>query len=53
MDRPTIAKKLCSLGNTLESLGFILLERELNKEEQDNLKQTLRNANDLLDVMHA
>lgn len=53
MDRPTTARKLCSLGNALESLGFILLERELDKEEQESLKQTLCYAVELLNVMRA
>lgn len=41
MDRLVLARKLATLGNSIESYGFTLLERKLDKEEIAGLKQVL------------
>lgn len=48
MNRSTKARKLASLGHSLESLGFVLIKRELTKEELEGLAQTLSNVTEIL-----
>jgi len=44
----TLARKIGTLGHSLQSYSFTLLERDLDKEELTGLKQVLTRTEELI-----